>query len=84
MAPTSLPDPRAALARLADQLGDDECRVLVYLAERLSEGARVYGRMDLANDRRDFARERAEELADALVYTAMGEVQRVVTGTREP
>jgi hypothetical protein len=40
--------------------------------------------MDLANDRRDFARERAEELADVLVYTAMGEVQRVVTGTREP
>jgi hypothetical protein len=84
MSPDPLPDPRAALARLADLLGDDECRVLVYLAERLAEGARHYGRMDLANDRRDFARERAEELADALVYTAMGEVQRVVTRAREP
>jgi hypothetical protein len=79
MSAAPLPDPRPALAALASELGDDECRVLVYLAERMVAGASVYGRMNLAADKRDFRRERAEELADALVYTAMDEVQRVIT-----
>ncbi len=52
------------------ELGDDEIRVIAFLARRLLEGQRAYGLLDLATDRRDWKQERAQELADALVYTA--------------
>lgn len=52
------------------ELGDDEIRTVAYLARRLLEGQRVYGKINLANDPRDWKRERAEEVADLLVYTA--------------
>jgi len=66
------------LAKLVALLGDDELGVLVWLADRLLVGQGQYGRLDLAADGRDFERERAEELADALVYTACAELRRVV------
>jgi hypothetical protein len=62
-------------------LGRDERRVLLVLAKRLHAGQEAYGRLDVASDRRDWRRERAEELADALVYGAIAEVADV---TREP
>lgn len=63
--------PRRELATLVAQLGEDEVRVLGRIAERLRNGARVYGRMDLARDRRAFrTTEAREELEDALVYLA--------------
>ena len=62
---------RRELATLAAQLGEDEVRVLARIAERLRSGARVYGRMDLATDKRAFrTTEAREELEDALVYLA--------------
>jgi hypothetical protein len=62
---------RRELATLVAQLGDDEVRVLARIAERLRNGARVYGRMELATDKRAFrTREAREELEDALVYLA--------------
>jgi len=48
--------------------------MLLALARRLLAGQRHYGRLDVASDRRDWRRERAEELADALVYGAIAEV----------
>jgi hypothetical protein len=63
------------LAVLSD-LGPDERRVLLVLAQRLRAGQKAYGRLDVVNDRRDWRRERAEELADALVYGAIAEVAR--------
>lgn len=76
----SAPTPREELISLARSLGAEECAVLVFLARRLLVGQRQYGRLDLATDGRDFVRERAEELADALVYTACDELRRVVGG----
>jgi hypothetical protein len=63
---------RCELATLVAQLGDDEVRVLGRIAERLRNGARVYGRMELAKDKRAFrtTEAREEELEDALVYLA--------------
>ena len=68
---------RALDAACAD-LGDQELQVLVVLARRLLAGQRAYGRLDLAHDRRDFQTERAEELQDTLVYTAIAEVASIV------
>ncbi len=56
------------------ELGDDELRVLAYLAARLLAGQHAYGRLDLANDSRDWRRERGEEIADLLVYSAFAEL----------
>ena len=67
-------DPRTALAAVVGELGEDEAHVLLFLARRLLAGQRVYGRLDLRRDGRDWRHERAEELADALVYGAIAEV----------
>jgi hypothetical protein len=66
------------LQSLARELGRDERRVLVTLARRLLEGQRRYGLLDVRADTRDWRRERGEELADALVYGAIGEVAKAL------
>jgi hypothetical protein len=59
------------LAGLACQLGDDELRVLVRIAQRLRLGAGIYGPLCIARDTRAFrTKEAREELEDALVYFA--------------
>jgi len=67
-------DVLADLALVVGELGADEARTLLVLARRLLAGQRTYGRLDLAHDGRSWRRERAEELADALVYGAIAEV----------
>lgn len=67
------------LDTLRAELADEEVRVLVLLAQRLLEGQRTYGHLDLANDRRDLGAERGAEIADLLVYSAMAELKRVLT-----
>lgn len=62
----------ARLRDVAAELGLDELRVLVTVAERLALGRAVYGRLDLNADGRDFHRETLEEAADGLVYAACG------------
>jgi aryl-alcohol dehydrogenase-like predicted oxidoreductase len=64
----------AQLSATIAELGTDERRVLLALARRLLAGQRTYGRLDVARDGRDWRRERADELADALVYGAIAEV----------
>lgn len=71
-------DPGAELLDVTSQLGAEERRVLLALARRLLAGQRAYGRLDLAHDRRDWRRERAEELADSLIYGAIAEVAAAV------
>jgi hypothetical protein len=61
---------RVALHRVVDELGDDEIRVLAFIARRLKGGASVYGMLDLATDQRNWHREAAEEDADGAVYKA--------------
>lgn len=69
---------RAELEGIMPMLGAEELAVLRWIACRLLSGQDTYGRMDLARDGRNLEHERAEELADAIVYTAMAEVRRVV------
>jgi hypothetical protein len=66
----------AGLLDLVRELGADERRVLLLLARRLLEGQRAYGRLDLANDPRDFRKEQGEEVQDLLIYSAFIELQR--------
>ena len=74
----------ADLLDVVASLGADERRVLLVLARRLLAGQRAYGRLDIAHDRRDWRKERGEELADVLVYTAIGEVAATLAGPPAP
>jgi hypothetical protein len=60
------------LVEICAELGADELRVVILVAERLRVGQRRYGRFDVGTDRRDFHHEAIEEVADALVYAACG------------
>ena len=73
-APAQRPDVDAELLNTISALGVVERMVLLALAERLLGGQVQYGRLDLAHDARDWREERADELADALVYGAIAEV----------
>jgi hypothetical protein len=73
--------PSADLAEIAAQLEPDAVRVLAFIARRLLAGQRAYGRLDIATDRRDWRKERAEELADAFVYGAIAEIQAATKGS---
>lgn len=70
---------RESLDASCAELGADEIRVLAYLAARLLEGQRAYGRLDLAHDARDWKQERAQELGDVLVYTAFEALKQECT-----
>jgi hypothetical protein len=62
---------RSELAKATARLGDDELRVLTSIAKRLRFGARVYGKLRVATDSREFRRREArEEIEDFLVYLA--------------
>jgi hypothetical protein len=65
----------AALLQTIEELGQDERRVLLALARRLLFGQKAYGRLDLANDRRDWRKERSLEIQDLLVYSAFEELK---------
>ena len=67
----------APLGEVLAELGADERKVMLVLARRLLEGQKCYGRLDLANDARDFRHERASEVADLLIYSAFAELQQV-------
>jgi hypothetical protein len=62
------------LQAILEELAPQERMVMLVLARRLLAGQKGYGRLDLANDKRDWRRERAQELADVLVYEAIAEV----------
>jgi hypothetical protein len=57
-------------AKLA-RLGLDELRVVELITDRLLEGQKVYGLLDVTDDPRDFTRETLEEVCDASVYAAV-------------
>lgn len=64
------------------RLGDDELRVLQVIQRRLEAGQIQYGRLDLASDKRSWAKEASEEAADLLTYTAMRIVQNELYAKR--
>lgn len=49
----------------------DAFQVVRLLAARVSDGAAQYGRLDLANDKRNPFQEAAEEVADGLFYVGV-------------
>ena len=61
-------------------LGADERAVVRLVVDRLRMGARQYGVLDVAADRRDWGRETYEELIDAAVYRAIGALSRTRGG----
>lgn len=64
-----------ALAEAIPQLSTDEKRVVNAIVQRLLRvGREHYSPLDLARDERDWGKEAAEELADALFYFAAREV----------
>lgn len=67
---------RARVVAVVEALGADELRVVLFVAERVRAGREVYGALDVANDGRDFRRERDEELADTIVYSACEALRR--------
>lgn len=66
----------STLSALVEQLADEELEILAWIAARLLAGQKTYGKVNLEKDSRDFLHERAEELADAIVYTAMDAIRR--------
>jgi len=69
-------DPLEPLRNSARQLGPDELRVLVTIAERLVAGRAVYGELHVADDPRRMKQEAGEELLDACVYLAADVLKR--------
>jgi hypothetical protein len=72
----------SGLDQAARSLGNDELRVLLYVADRLRMGATQYGRLDLATDARDWRVELGQEAADALVYAACRALTDATGGER--
>jgi hypothetical protein len=68
--------PHYELGAIVAELGFGEVCVLTRIARRLAMGERLYGRLDLANDTRDFRKEAREEIEDFLVYAACGWLKR--------
>ncbi len=75
---SDLREPYCALLRAVRELGEDELRILVVLAERLRLGRERYGEWIATTDSRDYYRERSEELLDAAIYGAMAQVSRTI------
>ena len=68
------------LRGLLDIASDDELAAFAVIARRVMGGGRTqYGPLDLAADKRDFAKEAADEAADLLWYAA---IQAVLAGYR--
>ena len=63
-------EPKRRLLALVDTLEPDAIEALLCVAVRLKKGQDYYGNLNLDTDTRDFAKEREEELQDALVYSA--------------
>ena len=61
-----------AVSAIASQLEPDALRVWLRIGERLIQGRRDYGDLDLERDQRDFGAEAQEESLDMAVYLACG------------
>lgn len=72
--------PSYALVDYLLGLGDGELMVLSFIAERLEQGRRLHGDLDVLGDRRDWGVELGEEAADALVYAAALRLRDLATG----
>jgi hypothetical protein len=67
---------REELAVTLDELGADELRVVLLVAQRLAVGRKAYGPLDIKGDRRDWRHEASEEALDCAVYLAAETLRR--------
>jgi hypothetical protein len=65
-------------------LNRDELEVVVWLAERMAEGATRYGPLGLDGDPRNFQKEAGEEAIDGLAYLAMESIRITRSATSAP
>ena len=63
---------RAQIEGMLCGMSLDELRVLREICVRVNGARDTYGPLDLASDRRDMRRERANELFDAMFYECAG------------
>lgn len=63
-----------AVLSAASRLAVDDLAVLTRVAQRLELGRQRYGHFDLSTDKRNWRREKHEELLDMLVYSAAREL----------
>lgn len=63
--------PIARLGFLLANMNEAEQDVLLYIAERIHKGRQTYGPLD-PNDGRNWKEEMLQEMADLLVYDAIG------------
>lgn len=66
---------RHAIRIYVAMMNDAEAEVVLYIARRIHEGRSVYGPLN-PNDGRDWTEEAKQEMADWLVYRAIGEVAK--------
>lgn len=66
---------KTRLLELLDNMGTDEIKVMLYLAERLHAGAKKYGAINLSTDSRDWQEEIRQEVADAIMYSVFRDLQ---------
>ena len=64
------PELLAEVVDACDGLGNDEARVVIAVAKRLSLGRRCYGPLRIFEDPRDWRKEASEEALDCAVYLA--------------
>jgi hypothetical protein len=62
---------RGALIKVATELNEEECGVVLALAERIQKGRRQYGPMSLDKDPRHMPQEALEEALDLAAYVSM-------------
>ena len=65
---------RDKLNALLDGMGDDELKVMLYVAKRIDHGRAEYGGLNIS--RGDWRKELAEEQADSIVYVACDAIKR--------
>jgi hypothetical protein len=74
---TARSDLELEFVSFAPQLSDDELRVLLVQARRMTRiGRGKYGPLDLTREKRDWNAEKAAEQADRLFYDSCSEVAR--------
>lgn len=74
--PPAVPGLMTSLVKDAQELGEDELRVLVQIASRLRQGREEYGALSIASDPRDWMGEACAEYLDASVYLAVEMLRR--------
>ena len=69
------------LVTLYSALPEGERKVLDHIARRMLDvGLPSYGPLDLENDKRDMLKEEHDEIYDACVYRAIGNLRREASG----